>query len=57
MDAEATLQLLDQLDEEDIHVPEFSDSDLSVDEELDFSISENKESHDEIGMTDSGEAG
>ena len=45
------------LDEEDIPMPEFPDSDLSVGEELDFSISENKESHDEIGMTDSGEAG
>ena len=36
MNAEAALRLIDQLDEEGIPMPEFSDSDLFVDEELDF---------------------
>ena len=57
MDAEAALRLIDQLDEEDILMPEFSDSDLPVGEELDFSTSESEESHDNTDGMDGGEAG
>ena len=57
MDAEAAPRLIDQLDEEDIPMPEFSDSDLSVGEELDFSTSESEESHDDTDVMDGGEAG